>query len=161
MRRELREVMFGTLLPDQIEHLLASQVVGRIGCHARGQTYVVPTTYGYIDGVIVCHTGTGLKVRMMRENPNVCFEVEDLRDLPRWSSVIAFGRYEELEGEVAHRALRHLVARLGESPPDLTSMPFQGAGTREVDTGAWPSGAWRPDVVFRIILAEKSGRHQP
>jgi nitroimidazol reductase NimA-like FMN-containing flavoprotein (pyridoxamine 5'-phosphate oxidase superfamily) len=148
--------MIGTLSPEQIERLLHEQVVGRIGCHARGRTYVVPTTFAYHDGAILCHTGDGLKVRMMRENPEVCFEVEDLRHLPRWSSVIAYGRYEELHGEQADQALDELVGRLGATPPALTSMPWQGAGTTEAI-----SRATRPDVVFRIALTEKTGRYEP
>jgi hypothetical protein len=146
--------MIGTLAPGQVEQLLHEQVVGRIGCHARGRTYVVPTTYAYIDGAVVCHTGNGLKVRMMRENPEVCFEVEDLRRLPKWSSVIAYGRYEELQGEPADRAVQQLVARLGASPPALAAMPYQGAG--RVDA---VSRASRPEVVFRIVLTEKTGRY--
>jgi nitroimidazol reductase NimA-like FMN-containing flavoprotein (pyridoxamine 5'-phosphate oxidase superfamily) len=148
--------MIEPLSSAQIDMLLREQVVGRIGCHARGQTYVVPTTYAYADGAIICHTGNGLKVRMMRENPEVCFEVEDLRHLPRWSSVIARGRYEELHGDEADRALDRLIARLGAEPPALTSMPWQGAGTTEA-----VSRASRPEIVFRIVLVEKSGRREP
>jgi uncharacterized protein len=145
--------MIGELAPAGIEKLLHEQVIGRIGCHARGRTYVVPVTYAYVDGAILGHTGNGLKVRMMRENPDVCFEVEDLSELPRWSSAIVHGRYEELAGEAADAALAQLVDRLGASPPDASSMPRQGAG-------AWsPAYAPRPDVVFRIVIAEKTGRY--
>lgn len=153
MRRERRAVMITPLSDGQIEQLLHEQVVGRIGCHARGRTYVVPTTYAYLDGAIVCHTGNGLKVRMMRENPEICFEVEDLRHLPRWSSVIALGHYEELHGDTAEKALQQLIARLGATPPALTDMPWQGAGTIEAI-----SRASRPEIMFRIVLTEKSGR---
>jgi nitroimidazol reductase NimA-like FMN-containing flavoprotein (pyridoxamine 5'-phosphate oxidase superfamily) len=148
--------MIGTLAPGQIEQLLHEQVIGRIGCHASGRTYVVPTTYAYIDGAIICHTGDGLKVRMMRENPEVCFEIEDLRHLPKWSSVIAFGRYEELAGEEAYRAWEQLTARLGASPPAPAAMPYEGAGATEAVTREA-----RPHVVFRIKLADKTGRYEP
>ena len=145
--------MIEELAAGQIEQVLHEQVIGRIGCHARGRTYVVPITYVYADGAIVGHTGAGLKVEMMRENPNVCFEVEDLRHLPRWSSVIAQGRYEELEGDAAERALQQLVARLGASPPARDARPGQGAGVWET-----ASHVERPGVVFRIVLEEKTGR---
>jgi nitroimidazol reductase NimA-like FMN-containing flavoprotein (pyridoxamine 5'-phosphate oxidase superfamily) len=146
--------MIATLSSGQIEQLLHEQVVGRIGCHADGRTYVVPTTYAYRDGAIVCHTGDGLKVRMMRENPEVCFEVEDLRHLPRWSSVIAFGRYEELEGEDADRAMKQLEERLAATPPSLASMPWQGAGIADA-----VRRTSRSDVMFRIVIKEKTGRY--
>ncbi len=41
--------MFGELNPEEIEQLLSAQLVGRIGCHADGTTYVVPVSYGYQD----------------------------------------------------------------------------------------------------------------
>lgn len=145
--------MIEELGPAQIEQVLHEQVIGRIGCHARGRTYVVPITYVYADGAIVGHTGDGLKVQMMRENPNVCFEVEDLRHLPSWSSVIAQGKYEELHGDAAESALEQLVARLGASPPARSAMPGQGAGLWETGTRAE-----RPGVVFRIVIEEKTGR---
>lgn len=42
--------MLGELNSDQIERILGSEVVGRIGCHDAGRPYVVPVTYVY-DGV--------------------------------------------------------------------------------------------------------------
>jgi nitroimidazol reductase NimA-like FMN-containing flavoprotein (pyridoxamine 5'-phosphate oxidase superfamily) len=144
--------MIGVLSPAQIEQVLHEQVIGRIGCHAGGRTYVVPVTYAYRDGSIIGHTGHGLKVEIMRENPNVCFEVEDLSNLPRWVSVIAQGRYEELSGAAAEHAFDQIVARLGSSPP--VPMPWQGAGLHDPSTHAA-----RPEIVFRIVLSDKTGRY--
>jgi nitroimidazol reductase NimA-like FMN-containing flavoprotein (pyridoxamine 5'-phosphate oxidase superfamily) len=147
--------MIGELSAPQIETLLHTQVIGRIGCHSSGITYVVPITYGYIDGAIVGHTGDGLKVRLMRENPRVCFEVEDLSHLPQWSSVIVQGQYEELAGDAADTAYAQLVSRLGATPPGPSSRPRQGSGVFEPRTHAE-----RPDVMFRIVIAEKTGRYE-
>jgi nitroimidazol reductase NimA-like FMN-containing flavoprotein (pyridoxamine 5'-phosphate oxidase superfamily) len=146
--------MIGELAPERIERILHEQVVGRIGCHARGRTYVVPTTYAYTDGAILCHTGQGLKIEMMRSNPEVCFEVEDLRHLPSWASVIVYGTYEELHGDAADRALDEIRARLTASPPTRSERPFEGAGKFEPGTYAV-----RPDVVFQISIHEKTGRY--
>src|SRR5215510_532663 len=146
--------MIGELEPPQIEQILHEQVIGRIGCHAHGRTYVVPVTYAYDGSAILSHTGEGLKVQMMRENPIVCFEVEDLRYLPSWSSVITFGRYEELQGDAATAALDQLIARLGASPPVASAVPRQGAGLFAPE-----SHEQRPEVIFRIVLTEKTGRY--
>jgi nitroimidazol reductase NimA-like FMN-containing flavoprotein (pyridoxamine 5'-phosphate oxidase superfamily) len=145
--------MISELSSAGIEQLLHEQVIGRIGCHTRGRTYVVPVTYAYVDGAIVCHTGTGLKVEMMRENPNVCFEIEDLAHLPRWSSVIVQGRYEELAGDAGAAAHSQLVARLSASPPADAWKAREGAGVFDPSTFAE-----RPEVMFRIVITEKSGR---
>ena len=63
--------MLGVLSDEQVERLLGSEVVGRIGCHAEGRTYVVPVTYVYDGSAIYGHTGDGMKMRMMRKNPDV------------------------------------------------------------------------------------------
>ena len=68
--------MLGELTSDQIEHLLHSEVVGRIGCHAAGRTYVVPVNYAYDGEFLYGHAADGMKLQMMRENPELCFEVD-------------------------------------------------------------------------------------
>jgi nitroimidazol reductase NimA-like FMN-containing flavoprotein (pyridoxamine 5'-phosphate oxidase superfamily) len=43
--------MLGQLNPDQIEALLKSEVLGRIGCSANGIVYVVPVTYTTMEAM--------------------------------------------------------------------------------------------------------------
>ena len=43
--------MLGHLNQEPIEQVLRSEVIGRLGCHASGRTYVVRVTYAY-DGLI-------------------------------------------------------------------------------------------------------------
>ena len=39
--------MYGNLSAREIERVLSSERVGRIGCHSDGQTYIVPTSYAW------------------------------------------------------------------------------------------------------------------
>ena len=87
---------------EEIDAFLHEQVVGRIGCHADGVTYVVPVIYAYDGNCLYAHTLVGQKVAMMRSNAEVCFEVDEYLD-GSWRSVIVQGRYEELE-EPLHSA---------------------------------------------------------
>jgi nitroimidazol reductase NimA-like FMN-containing flavoprotein (pyridoxamine 5'-phosphate oxidase superfamily) len=89
--------MLGKLSELQIERFLQSQIVGRIGCHANGETYVVPISYAYDGTYIYARTYEGKKLDMMREEPRICFEVDTLRDLSEWKSVIGWGEFEELK----------------------------------------------------------------
>jgi nitroimidazol reductase NimA-like FMN-containing flavoprotein (pyridoxamine 5'-phosphate oxidase superfamily) len=129
------------LARDEIDVLLHEQVVGRIGCHADGLTYVVPVIYAYDGNALYAHTIVGQKVEMMRANPDVCFEVDEYVD-GSWRSAIVQGRYEELEGAESERALDLLAAR------------FSGRRT----TGERPRGGGRPSVSFRIVIGEVTGR---
>jgi nitroimidazol reductase NimA-like FMN-containing flavoprotein (pyridoxamine 5'-phosphate oxidase superfamily) len=46
-------------------------------------------------------TTPGQKVQWMRANPRVCVEWDDVKGHDQWSSVVAFGRYEELPDPAA------------------------------------------------------------
>jgi nitroimidazol reductase NimA-like FMN-containing flavoprotein (pyridoxamine 5'-phosphate oxidase superfamily) len=139
--------MLGKLSRTQIDAVLRASTVGRIGVSAEGRTYVVPITYVYDGDSVYGHTTVGQKVRMMRDSLGVCFEVDDIKDMANWKSVIAQGRYEELSGDLAVAAAKLIAARLG---PLTTS---QTAG---------PSGRARgkTPVSYRIRLVERSGRFE-
>src|SRR5438067_64945 len=101
--------MIGDLTRNEMEDLLRTEAVGRLGCHADGRTYVVPIGYAYHDGNIYAHSGLGLKIEMMQQNPEVCFEVEQITNIAHWKSVIAWGVYEMLDGPDADNGLHLLV----------------------------------------------------
>lgn len=88
--------MIGKLTESQIEELLGKQLIGRIGCHANDTTYVVPISYAYKDDNIYALTHEGMKVDLMRKNPQVCFEVDNTLDTSNWQSVITWGTFEEI-----------------------------------------------------------------
>jgi nitroimidazol reductase NimA-like FMN-containing flavoprotein (pyridoxamine 5'-phosphate oxidase superfamily) len=48
--------MLGELSKEEIEEVLKSNVIGRIGCTGNGRIYVVPITYVYDDGYVIGHT---------------------------------------------------------------------------------------------------------
>ena len=103
--------MLGELNDQEIDGVLHDAVIGRIGCHAGGQTYIVPVSYAYDGEHVYGHSGSGRKVAMMRENPSVCFEVEHVDDLGNWRTVVAWGTFEELRGTDASASRELLLAR--------------------------------------------------
>ena len=131
--------MISELDRAEIDDLLHAQVVGRIGCHSDGLTYVVPVIYAYDGEAFYVYTVEGRKVRMMRASPQVCFEVDEY-ERGSWRSAIAQGRYEELDEAGAERALALLAARF----------PASGSGRR-------PRAEGEP-VAFRIVIDEITGR---
>jgi nitroimidazol reductase NimA-like FMN-containing flavoprotein (pyridoxamine 5'-phosphate oxidase superfamily) len=148
--------MLGELTPEQINAVLFSEVVGRVGCYSEGRTYVVPITYVF-DGDAVCtHSAEGLKVRMMRANPQVCFQVDQRENLANWRSVVAWGVYEELHGKEALDALQILVARL---MPLVTSETLRLPDHLSL-ASAKPIADAPKTVVYRIRLTERTGRFE-
>ena len=147
--------MFGNLSPIEIENVLSSQVVGRIGCHAEGITYVVPISFAYDGEFVYCFTQEGMKVTLMRGNPMVCFQTDDLENMANWKSVIAWGTFEELpEGKERREALNKLLDRVlpmisSERVHQSPDWPFTNNITEPVR-----------GVVFRIRLTKKTGRFE-
>lgn len=141
--------MLGQLTSEEIDDLLRGEAVGRIGCYAFGRPYIVPITYAY-DGVAVYgHSREGLKLRAMRSNPTVCFEVDRLESLSEWRSVVALGTFSELEAGAAEVAMELLRRRLA---------PLVASATSHPDSRVHTSGL--PWSVFRILLGERSGRFE-
>lgn len=148
--------MLGELNRAEIQQILRTQAVGRIGCHANGRPYVVPITYVYDGGVgIYFHSLAGLKIQMMRANPFVCFEVDVVHDLANWQSVIAWGQFEELTGEPATKGLELLMNGLLPFITGETTTPSHGLPTSshsdKLKTGL---------IVGRLNLLEMTGRFE-
>lgn len=141
--------MVGDLTPNEIESFLRANVIGRIGCHAYGRTYVVPITYAYDGAAVYAHSRRGMKLTMMRENPHVCFEVDAMDDFANWRSVIAWGTFAELRGSERERGLVFLAdsieSRLGDVPPGESMHPRKGMDAA---------------TIYRILLEEKTGRFE-
>lgn len=150
--------MLGILTPEQIVHVLQSEMIGRIGCYADGRVYVVPVSYAYHEGCIYAHSREGLKVHMMRQNPSVCFEVDQMENMANWCSVIVWGRYEELRNPLVQKeAQRILDGRLTPYASSETVSPFFHAEFPEK-----PHLVEKPmkPVMYRINIIESSGRFE-
>jgi nitroimidazol reductase NimA-like FMN-containing flavoprotein (pyridoxamine 5'-phosphate oxidase superfamily) len=146
--------MFEKMKAAEIEQLLQQQLVGRIGCYADGIIYVVPVSYAYDGNYIYCHTFEGMKINMMRKNPELCFEVDNTKNLANWQSVIAWGSFEELpDGNNRNEAIRILRER---------KLPILSSQTMQLGS-QWPfvsEGDKIDGIVFRVYLKEKTGRSE-
>lgn len=133
--------MIDELSRAEVDELLGEQIVGRIGCHSDGLTYVVPVIYAYDGNALYVASIEGQKVRMMRDNPDVCFEVDEYQ-AGSWRSAIVQGVYEELGEAEVEEALALLVDRFG----------------RGGDSRAQHGGDGVRTVCFRIRIREVTGR---
>jgi nitroimidazol reductase NimA-like FMN-containing flavoprotein (pyridoxamine 5'-phosphate oxidase superfamily) len=128
---------------EEIDTLLREQPVGRIGCHADGVTYVVPVIYAYDGEAFHVATVEGQKTRMMRRNPEVCFEV-DVYEAGSWRSAIAQGLYEEVTGEEAETTISLLAERFGRGGSTGPSRRHRAGGAAT--------------VCFRVRIRQVTGR---
>lgn len=83
--------VFRDLSADEIEQLLASQRYGRIAFTFRDRVDIEPIHYVHENGWLFCRSGPGSKITTLRHNPWVAFEVDDVRGLFDWRSVVIKG----------------------------------------------------------------------
>lgn len=147
--------MLGDLKHSQIEILIQSQVVGRIGCYSKGLVYVVPVTYAYDGTYLYGHTKEGMKIDIMRENPEVCFEIDIIDDMSNWRSVIAWGKYEELKDpKDREMGMQKLIDRINPIMTGETTVHHSLKNSHNKFNEAMQG------VVYRIKLIKKTGRYE-
>lgn len=117
------------LTEAEIDSFLREQLVARIGCHVDGETYVVPVIYAWDGECAWVMSIEGRKIEMMRANPEVCLEVDEYEP-GSWRSVILWGRYEELSGAEADRAVELLIERFGRRRPRGAERPADAVAFR-------------------------------
>ena len=138
--------MIGKMNDNQIATVLHSQAIGHLACYAEEKLYLVPITYAYHNGYLYCQSKQGLKISLMRKNPAVCFEVDEIENMRSWRSVIIWGEYERLESDDEQiKARQILFDRIIPLTTGETVIP-------EI----------RQDLpeTFRIKIKEQTGRYE-
>jgi nitroimidazol reductase NimA-like FMN-containing flavoprotein (pyridoxamine 5'-phosphate oxidase superfamily) len=147
--------MFGELSLEHIDLLLQNERIGRLGCYYQGKVYILPINYVYEQGCIYGHSLSGMKIEMMRLNPQVCFQVDHITSLSYWESVMAWGRFEELTGDAAAYGEwllgNELVTAIASG-----QVPHQFVPSTRIE----PQSQANPILVYRIQLEEKIGRFE-
>ena len=148
--------MTGKLNSTEIEQILTKEIIGRIGCHADGVTYIVPISYAYDGKCVYAHSYEGFKIDLMRKNPNVCFEVDTMENMANWKSVIAWGVFKELTDASERKAgIEKLLGR-----------QISGAASKTVQLSPqWPFSSKEDldnmtGIILCISLDKKTGRFE-
>jgi nitroimidazol reductase NimA-like FMN-containing flavoprotein (pyridoxamine 5'-phosphate oxidase superfamily) len=147
--------MLGKLNSFQIERLFLTQTHAHLGCHADGKTYVVPISYVYSDKKVYGYTIDGMKIKMMRKNPEVCVQVELIDDNAHWQSVIAWGTFRELSGREADEAIQLFRNRLHPYRNSSTQRPKHSLEQVKASYSNESSM-----VAFEISVSEMTGRFE-
>lgn len=142
--------MLGELNKREIIDLLESEFIGRLGCHSDGETYIVPINYVYQKNAIYAHSGEGRKIEMLRANPRVCFQVDQIENMFKWKSVILWGTFEELKEEQRQQAMQGLILRV---------MPNTNNPGRDPSHAISPSNR-ETLIVYRINIVKATGRFE-
>ena len=134
--------MIERMADQEARNLLAQQSLGRLGCIADGEAYVVPVHYHFDGQDVYLHSLPGRKVSALRSHNRACLQVDSIADPYAWRSVLAFGTYEEI-GDPRQReeVILSIFRRLPHMTPVESKMTTRGD---EV-------------IVFRLVLDEITG----
>lgn len=93
-------------------HFLAGHQFGRLACARHSQPYITPFSFAYHDHFIYSFSTVGQKIEWLRANPLACAEVDEIAGPQQWTSVIVYGRYEELTETTDSQVGRELAHKL-------------------------------------------------
>ncbi len=148
--------MIGKLSYDGMEEVLRNNLTGRLGCTDGKRPYIVPVNYVYDGKCIIAHSLEGMKIELMRKNPQVCFEVEEMKSFTKWKTVICWGEYQELTDERdRYYAMKMFVEKMLHLKVSESAKPPELAHQRIHPT----TGNVRP-IIYRIVILEKTGRFE-
>ena len=135
------------LSESEVSEILGRLNYGHLACCRHSRPYVVPISYAYDEGVIYIYTTEGKKFVIIRENPNVCLQVEEVADNEHWTSVIVEGVAEQLKKGAEHDRALELIAAANPTLTPAVSIRWMDNWIRE-----------NIEVVYRLTPAMTSGR---
>ena len=136
--------LFTQLSDEQAHLLLARNHVGRLAFSLHDRTDIQPVNYAYDDGWILGRTQIGSKLVTLAHHPWCAFEVDEVRDIFDWDSVVVRGSFSILDPE--------------HSSPDRYQRAL--AKLRELIPAALSADDPVPQrmILFGVRVAEVTGR---
>ena len=131
----------------EIIDILGRVGYGHLGCARDNKPYVVPVHYAFANGEIFIYTTEGKKFEIIKSNPNVCLQVEEVTDNQHWQSVVIEGIADQITDEDERAKAFKLVI---EANPTLTP----AVSVRWIDDMVREN----IEVIYRVTPTETSGR---
>lgn len=137
---------FHVLDRSECDALLASQQVGRLAFNFRNRVDIEPVHYVYANGHIYGRTQYGTKVDVLAHHPWIAFEVDEIKALFEWKSVVVHGRIEFPDPTGL--------------PPEVARFTEAVKQVRRLIPSAFGAGDPTParELAFVIAVQEISGR---
>jgi uncharacterized protein len=130
----------------ECETLLSRHHVGRLAFSFHDRVDIQPIHYVYSDGLLFGRTSEGAKLVTLEHNRWLAFEVDEIRGLFDWESVVVQGRFERLGAERT------------KSDSDAAERAVERLRTLVPDTFAKDDPVSFRTVLFQIHVLEMTGR---
>ena len=132
----------------EIHELLKRVGYGHLACSRYDQPYVVPIYYVFDGTDIFIYTPAGLKSEVIKSNPKICLQVEELLpDEGAWRSAVVIGEAYEIVDRVEREKAVELVR--ASNPTLLPALAIKWAND-------WMKK--NVEVVYRVKIISLTGR---
>jgi nitroimidazol reductase NimA-like FMN-containing flavoprotein (pyridoxamine 5'-phosphate oxidase superfamily) len=118
---------------------------------SKHQPYIVPIYFVHDGDLLFGFSTIGQKIKWMRSNPRVCVEADEVLGLENWTSVVVFGRNEELTDTPKYATLRLQAHSLLEKKTLWWRPAIDSSQIRDEKFGPFP-------VFYCIHMDEITGR---
>lgn len=137
--------MIGMLTDADARAVLRQERIGRLAVWDGQRVFVYPVNFGFDGATLYLQSRDGEKIRILREHPEVCVQVDQVITPARWRSVMAHGTFEEIVDE-------------GERDAAFAAILRQG-GAQAPSVAPYLDG---PEhlVVYRVPVRELTGRYE-
>lgn len=149
--------MIKNLEPSECIKILKQNYIGHLAYIFQNRPFVIPITYFYEQktNTIIGYSSEGHKTKALRILSNASIEVSEIESVNNWQSVLAHGKYEELNGSQAKSYLhifsdgiKDIIKQKEEKNPQCISDFSSKIYDEEVP------------IVFRINLDEITGKQR-
>ncbi|NEI72923.1 pyridoxamine 5'-phosphate oxidase family protein [Rhizobium lusitanum] len=84
---------------DECIALIKREWLARLACADGNVPYIVPVQYAVAGDKVYVFTLPGKKLKIMRRNPHVCLQIDQLKSKHSWKSVVVDARFIDLSAE--------------------------------------------------------------
>jgi len=109
--------------------------------------YVVPVHYAFDGSELFIYTTEGKKADIIRVNPEICLQAEDVEDNENWKSVMVSGTAEQLTNEDDRQKALDLILKVNPRLTPAISIRWMDSWVRE-----------NIEVIYRITPRSITGR---
>jgi len=132
---------------NESKEVLARVGFGHLGCARNDRPYVVPIHFVYDNLKIYIYTTEGMKTDILRDNPQVCLQVEEVVDNGDWRSVIVNGEAKRVTDRDEREKAIKLIRAVNPTLTPAISIRWMDNWVRE-----------NIEVVYRIRPTTITGR---
>ena len=109
--------------------------------------YVVPVHYAYDGDNLFIYTTEGKKTDIIKVNPEICLQAEDVKDNENWRSVMVSGTAAQITDENLRQKALDLILKINPKLTPAISIRWMDSWVRE-----------NIEVIYRITPRSIAGR---